>query len=53
VVQVVDDASGATATCVVDDREATNGGRVLDMSVTGFSQLASVTQGVVAVTVSW
>ncbi len=53
-VVVVDDADGASTSCVVDDREATNGGgRLLDLSVTGFSSLAPVTQGVIAVTISW
>ncbi len=53
-VEVVDDADGASTSCVVDDREATNGGgRLLDLSVTGFSSLAPVTQGVIAVTISW
>lgn len=52
-VEVADDATGATTSCVVDDREQTNGDRVLDMSTTGFAQLASVTQGVITVTISW
>jgi rare lipoprotein A (peptidoglycan hydrolase) len=50
---VVNDADGATASCVVDDREAANPGRVLDMSYTGFSQIADPAQGVVTVTISW
>jgi len=52
-VQVVNDASGATTSCVVDDREASNPGRVVDMSPTGFSQIATPSQGVVTVTISW
>lgn len=52
-VQVTDDADGATTSCVVDDREAPNPGRVLDMSYSGFSELADPSQGVVTVTISW
>jgi rare lipoprotein A (peptidoglycan hydrolase) len=52
-VEVVDDADGATTSCVVDDREATNTGRVVDLSESGFSQLATMTQGVISVTISW
>jgi hypothetical protein len=52
-VQVTDDADGATTSCIVDDREAPNPGRVLDMSYSGFSQLADPSQGVVTVTISW
>jgi len=52
-VEVVNDADGATTSCVVDDREATNSGRVLDLSESGFSQLAAMTQGVISVTISW
>ncbi|MHB8220096.1 MAG: septal ring lytic transglycosylase RlpA family protein [Acidimicrobiales bacterium] len=52
-VQVVNDATGASTTCVVDDREAFNPGRVVDMSDTGFSQIATPGQGVVTVTISW
>lgn len=52
-VEVTDSSDGATASCVVDDREAPNPGRVLDMSYSGFSQLADPSQGVATVTVSW
>lgn len=51
--EVTDLANGATTTCVVDDREAPNPGRVLDMSYSGFSQLADPSQGVITVTISW
>jgi rare lipoprotein A (peptidoglycan hydrolase) len=53
VLQVVDDATGASITCTVDDREATDNGRVVDLSPTNFSQLAALTQGVIEVTISW
>jgi hypothetical protein len=52
-VQVTDSSTGATTTCVVDDREAPNPGRVVDLSYSGFSQLADPSQGVATVTVSW
>jgi rare lipoprotein A (peptidoglycan hydrolase) len=52
-VEVTDDANGASTSCVVDDREASNPGRVLDMSYSGFSSIADPTQGVVTVTLTW
>ncbi|MGH9092093.1 MAG: septal ring lytic transglycosylase RlpA family protein [Acidimicrobiales bacterium] len=52
-VQVTNVADGATTSCVVDDREASNPGRVLDMSYSGFSVIADPSQGVVTVTLSW
>ncbi len=53
VLEVVDDASGARTSCTVDDREADNPGRVVDLSYDGFSQLEDPSLGVVTVTVSW
>jgi len=53
VLTVTNDATGATTTCTVDDREADNPGRVVDLSIAGFSQIAPPSQGVVTVTVSW
>lgn len=53
VVEVVNVADGAEVSCVVDDREGTTVGRVLDLSYAGFSALASPAQGVATVTVSW
>lgn len=53
VLHVTNDATGATATCVVDDREPYHPGRVLDLSFTVFCQLASPTQGVITVTIVW
>jgi len=50
---VTDEATGATITCLVADREADNPGRVVDLSPSGFEQLAPLSQGVVEVTVSW
>jgi rare lipoprotein A (peptidoglycan hydrolase) len=50
---VTNNATGATTTCTVDDREAAGYPRVVDMSPAGFSQIASTSQGVVQVTISW
>jgi len=50
---VTSQSTGATTTCVVDDREADNPGRVVDLSYSGFSQIADPSQGIVEVTISW
>jgi rare lipoprotein A len=52
-VTVTNEATGASITCVVDDREADNPGRVVDLSPDGFSALAPLSQGVIEVTISW
>jgi len=52
-VQVVNDVTGASTTCVVDDREAAGPPRVVDMSPSGFAQIADPSQGVATVTISW
>jgi hypothetical protein len=46
-------ATRAVTTCVVDDREQAGYPRVLDMSPSGFAQLADPEKGVVDVTISW
>ncbi len=53
VLTVVNNATGASTRCTVDDREAAGYPRVVDMSPGGFSQIASTSQGVVDVTISW
>jgi rare lipoprotein A (peptidoglycan hydrolase) len=53
VLTVTNVATGASTTCTVDDREADNPGRVVDMSYSGFSAIADPGQGVVTVTISW
>jgi rare lipoprotein A (peptidoglycan hydrolase) len=53
VLTVTNVATGSRTTCVVDDREADNPGRVVDMSPSGFSQIAALSEGVVTVSVSW
>jgi rare lipoprotein A (peptidoglycan hydrolase) len=53
VVTVVNNATGASTVCTVDDREAAGYPRVVDLSPEGFSQIADMSEGVVAVTISW
>jgi hypothetical protein len=53
VLTVTNVATGARTTCTVDDREQAGYPRVVDMSPSGFAQLASTSQGVVDVTISW
>jgi rare lipoprotein A (peptidoglycan hydrolase) len=50
---VVNNATGATTVCTVDDREAAGYPRVVDLSPEGFAQIADPSQGVVEVTISW
>ena len=53
VLTVVNNATGASTECTVDDREGAGYPRVVDLSPEGFSQIAGLNEGVVAVTVSW
>jgi hypothetical protein len=53
VLTVVNNATGASTQCTVDDREAAGYPRVVDMSPSGFSQIGDISQGVVDVTISW
>lgn len=53
VLKVTDDATGASITCLVDDVEGDNPGRVVDLAPSEFSQLADLSQGVIEVTISW
>ena len=53
VLTVTNVATGASTTCTVDDREQAGYPRVVDMSPSGFAQLADPSQGVVDVTISW
>lgn len=51
---VVEDlATGKKISCLVTDREAAHGNRVVDLSETQFSELAPLHEGVVRVKVSW
>jgi hypothetical protein len=53
VLTVVDNATGASTQCTVDDREGAGYPRVVDLSPQGFSQIAGLNEGVVEVTISW
>ncbi|MGH3182921.1 MAG: septal ring lytic transglycosylase RlpA family protein, partial [Streptosporangiaceae bacterium] len=53
VVTVTDLSTGAAVRCTVDDREAHTPGRVLDLAPATFSQLASLSVGVIEVRLSW
>ena len=53
VLTVVNNATGASTVCTVDDREAAGYPRVVDLSPEGFAQIADTSQGVVEVTISW
>jgi len=53
VLTIVNNASGASTTCTVDDREAAGYPRVVDLSPEGFDRIADTSQGVVQVTISW
>ena len=53
VLRVVNNATGASTVCTVDDREGAGYPRVVDLSPEGFSQIAPTSQGVVEVTISW
>jgi hypothetical protein len=53
VLTVVNNATGASTVCTVDDREESGYPRVVDLSPEGFSQIADMSQGVVSVTISW
>jgi hypothetical protein len=53
VVTVTNVSTGASTTCTVDDREQAGYPRVVDLSPSGFAQLAETSQGVVDVTISW
>jgi rare lipoprotein A (peptidoglycan hydrolase) len=53
VLTVVNEATGASTVCTVDDREDAGYPRVVDLSPEGFAQIADTSQGVVDVTISW
>ena len=53
VLTVTNDATDASTTCTVDDREGAGYPRVVDMSPEGFAQIADLGEGVVEVTISW
>lgn len=50
---VTDIVTGVTITCVVDDREAAGSPHVVDLSPSGFEDMAPLSQGVIQVNISW
>jgi len=46
-------ATGATASCLVTDREASNPGRIIDLDTSVFTAIAPLSAGAVSVVVSW
>jgi rare lipoprotein A (peptidoglycan hydrolase) len=52
-VVVTDLESGASVRCTVDDRQADNPGRVIDLAYETFAQLADPGTGLIEVRVSW
>jgi rare lipoprotein A len=53
VLTVTNLANGKKTTCVVNDRGPYVEGRILDLSTTAFSSIASVTDGVIRVAIDW
>jgi hypothetical protein len=53
VLTVRDNATGASITCLVDDRETAGPPHLVDLSPEGFSAMAPLSQGVIGVTVTW
>jgi len=53
VVTVTDLSTGGSVRCTVDDREANNPGRVIDLSEATFSQLADPSVGLIEVRLAW
>ena len=52
-IRVLDLKTGHSVTCIVSDREAAHGNRVVDLSETEFAKLAPLHVGVIAVKVTW
>jgi rare lipoprotein A len=46
-------ANGKQTTCVVGDRGPYVDGRILDLSKTAFSEIASLSDGVIRVSIEW
>ncbi|MGH9019141.1 MAG: septal ring lytic transglycosylase RlpA family protein [Acidimicrobiales bacterium] len=53
VLTVTDVATGGSIRCTVDDREASNPGRVVDLSYEGFAALADPSIGIIEVRLTW
>jgi rare lipoprotein A len=52
-VTVTNLANGATTQCRVEDRGPYSGGRIIDLSESTFSQIASPSEGVIQVRIQW
>ena len=52
-VWVTNVATGASASCLVTDREAANPGRVIDLDTSVFQAIAPLSAGAVTVTIGW
>ena len=52
-VKVTNQATGASITCVVNDYEEATWPRVIDLSSSDFGRLASLSSGVISVTLEW
>jgi rare lipoprotein A (peptidoglycan hydrolase) len=52
-VKVTNQATGASITCVVNDYEEATWPRVIDLSSADFGRLASLSSGVISVTLEW
>jgi rare lipoprotein A len=46
-------ANGKSTTCIVNDRGPYVAGRILDLSKPGFSAIASLSDGVIKVSIEW
>jgi rare lipoprotein A (peptidoglycan hydrolase) len=53
VLTITDLATGVSIRCTVDDRQAINPGRVVDLSYTGFEDLARPSIGLIKVRLTW
>ncbi len=53
VLTVTDLATGVSIHCTVDDRQAVNPGRVVDLSYEGFAELATPSLGLIEVRLTW
>ncbi len=53
VVTITDELTGGSIQCRVDDRQAQNPGRVIDLSYDGFADLANPAQGLIEVRLTW
>jgi rare lipoprotein A (peptidoglycan hydrolase) len=53
VVTVTDVATGYSIRCIVDDRQARNPGRVIDLSYDGFADLGRPSIGLIEVRLTW